>query len=168
MARVEQRSAGTARRQVRSYQQYQMNTYVDGNTVRKVQPAQRHEEPSRANVSTSTRKNREKALQMNVGYVLFLTAAAVMTVIVCINYLKLQAQYTTYQKSVTSLGTQYSELKLENDSEYNRILASVDLSQLKDTAINRLGMVYASENQIHTYNSMESDYVIQYQGVPTE
>lgn len=168
MARVEQRSAGTARRQVRSYNQYEMNTYVDGNTVRKVQAAPRREQQTRTTVSSSTRKNREKALQMNMSYVLFLTVAAVLTVMVCINYLKLQALSTTYQKTVTSKSTQLSELKLENDSEYNRIVSSVDLEQVKEVAMNELGMVFASEKQIRTYDSMESDYVKQYQDIPTE
>ena len=53
---------------------------------------------------------------MNLSYVVFLTAAAVITVMVCINYLKLQSQNTTYQKTVTALNTQLSEMKLENDA----------------------------------------------------
>lgn len=168
MARVEQRSAGTARRQVRSYNQYEMNTYVDGNTVRKVQAVPKREQQTRTTVSQSTRKNREKALQMNMSYVLFLAVAAVITVAVCINYLKLQAQNTSYQKTVTTMGTQLSELKLENDSEYNRIISSVDLEHVKEVAMEELGMVYASEKQIYTYDSMQSDYVKQYQEIPAE
>lgn len=147
---------------------YQMNTYVDGNTVRKLQTAPRRENQARPAVSSATRKNREKALQMNMSYVLFLTIAAVVTVMVCINYLKLQAQNTSYQKTVTSMGTQLSELKLENDSEYNRIVSSVDLEHIKDVAMNELGMVYASEKQIRTYDSTQSDYVKQYQDIPEE
>ena len=147
---------------------YQMNTYVDGNTVRKLQTAPGRENQSRPAVSSATRKNRETALQMNMSYVLFLTIAAVVTVMVCINYLKLQAQNTSYQKTVTSMGTQLSELKLENDSEYNRIVSSVDLEHIKDVAMNELGMVYASEKQIRTYDSTQSDYVKQYQDIPEE
>lgn len=168
MTRTTQRSAGEARSRERSYNQYRTNTYVDGNTVRKLQTAPKRENQARPAVSSATRKNREKALQMNMSYVLFLTAAAVITVLVCINYLKLQAQYTAYQKTVTAKGVELSELKLENDSEYNRIVSSVDLGHVKDVAMNELGMVYASEKQIQTYDSMQSDYVKQYQDIPAE
>lgn len=168
MAGTNQRSVGETRRRERSYNQYQMNAYVDGNTVRKLQTAPKRENQARSAVSSATRKNREKALQMNMSYVLFLTVAAVVTVFVCINYLKLQAQNTAYQKTVTAKGVQLSEMKLENDSEYNRIVSSVDLEHVKDVAMNELGMVYASEKQIRTYNSIQSDYVKQYQDIPAE
>ena len=105
---------------------------------------------------------------MNMSYVLFLTVAAVVSVMVCINYLKLQSQNTTYQKSATALETKLSELKLENDSAYNRIVSSVDLEWVKDVAMNEMGMVYASDRQIRTYDSAQSDYVKQYQEIPAE
>lgn len=168
MTRARQRSADMAERQVRSYNPYEMNTYVDGNTVRKIRTAPARETKTGTAPSRSTRKNREKALQMNLSYVLFLTAAAVITVAVCINYLKLQSKNTYYQKTVTALGTQLSELKLENDSEYNRILSSVDLEEVKRVAMEDLGMVYASEKQIYRYDSAQSDYVRQYEEIPAE
>ena len=105
---------------------------------------------------------------MNLSYVVFLTVAAVATVMMCINYLKLQSKNTALQKSVTVLATQLSETKLENDSEYNRIMSNVDLQQLKETAINDLGMTYASESQMRTYDSQGSDYVKQYQDIPVK
>lgn len=107
-------------------------------------------------------------MQMNMSYVVFLTVAAVVTVMVCINYLKLQSQNTSYQKTVTALDSQLSERKMANDLEYNRIISSVDLEQLKNTAMNELGMTYASEEQIRTYSSTENDYVKQYQDIPVE
>ena len=168
MAETNQRSVGETRRRERSYNQYQMNAYVDGNTVRKLQTAPKRENQARSAVSSATRKNREKALQMNMSYVLFLTVAAVVAVFVCINYLKLQAQNTAYQKMATAKGVQLSEMKLENDSEYNRIVSSVDLEHVKDVAMNELGMVYATEGQIRTYNSIQNDYVKQYQDIPAE
>ena len=73
-----------------------------------------------------------------------------------------------FQKSITAMDTQLSELKLANDSEYNRVISSVDLEHLKDVAMNELGMVYAGESQIKIYDSTESDYVKQYQDIPAE
>ena len=58
----------------------------------------------------STRSNRERASQMNVRYVVFLTAAAVATVWMCVNYLQLKAQGTRLQKQVTAVS--YTHLQM--------------------------------------------------------
>ncbi len=141
--------------------------YVDGTAVRKLQPAlepqERQEAPS---ASQRTKRNRDRALSMNLGYVLFLTAAAVITVFMCVNFLQLQARETRLQKEVTLLGTQLDAAILENDSDYNRIMTSVDMEQVKDVAMNELGMVYAKKSQIVTYEIENSDYVRQYAEVP--
>lgn len=150
--------------------------YVDGNTVRKPQNytrpvPQRQIQPEReqrTSTSTRTRRNRARALQMNLGYVTFLTAASVATLFVCVNYLKLQAQNTTYRNAVATAESQLSELKQENDTAYENALTSVDLQVIRDIAINKLGMVYADEGQIRTYESQNSDYVRQYEDVPEE
>lgn len=151
---------------------YHTDAYIQGNTVRSPKPVrtpQRHyEEPVRPRVSRKTRKNREKALQFNFAYVAFLTAAAVISLFVCVNYLKLQAESTTRRNLTASMESQLNELKTENDAEYEKALSSVDLEYIKDVAINKLGMVYAGEGQIITYNSQEGDYVRQYEDVPTK
>ncbi len=119
-------------------------------------------------VSRKTRRNREKALQINLGYVAFLTAAAVATLFVCVRFLKLQAESTAYLKTVTSLESQLATLKMDNDADYERTISSVDLDEIKDIAINELGMVYADEGQVITYDSQSGDYVRQYEEVPSE
>ncbi len=140
--------------------------WQDGNTLRKerVQAAP----TERKAVSAQAKRNREKALEMNVRYVVFLGVAAVLTVAICVNYLKLQAQYTAAQKTSTTLSAQLDNLRLDNDDEYNRIIASVNLEHVKDVAMNKLGMVYASADQIVTYQAPENDYVKQYQEIPSD
>ncbi len=141
--------------------------YVDGNTLRRriEEPGFREDKPLQ---SAATLKNREKALQMNLGYVLFLAAAAILSVAICVNYLRLQAQYTSLQKTATVLETTLSELKLDNDAVYNRIMAGVNLDQVKKEAMERLGMDYAKEEQIVTYQVSGGDYVRQYQDIPVK
>ncbi len=168
MERVQAKSAESRRKKAEGTGTGQMRTYVDGNTVRRLQTGPKETTRNRMSASSATRKNRARALQMNLSYVVFLTVAAVATVMMCINYLKLQSKNTALQKSVTVLATQLSETKLENDSEYNRIMSNVDLQQLKETAINDLGMTYASESQMRTYDSQGSDYVKQYQDIPVK
>ena len=128
---------------------------VEGNTVR-----------SERKLSPEVAAARARALQMNLGYVIFLTLAAVICVAVCVNYLKLQASYTTLQKTSTRLETQLCTLKISNDTEYNRVVSSVDLEEIKERAIGRLGMVYKTSDQIVTYEVPDNDYVRQFQAVP--
>lgn len=151
---------------------YRMDPYIEGNVVRKPERVnavpQRRQEEIKPSVSKKTRKNREKAQQINFAYVLFLLAAAVATLFVCVKFLQLQAESTTRRKAVASLESQLSTLKMENDAAYEEAVSSVDLERVKDIAVNELGMVYADQGQIITYDSQDSDYVRQYESVPTE
>lgn len=151
---------------------YRMDPYIQGNTVRKMQPMravpEKRKEERRPTTSAKTRKNREKALQMNFGYVLFLTGAAILSLFICVNYLQLQAESTSNRKAVTELENELSNLKLANDTAYEQTLYSVDLEYVKNMAINELGMVYAGEGQVITYASQKGDYVRQYEDVPTK
>ena len=105
---------------------------------------------------------------MNLGYVIFLTAAAVATVFMCVTYLQLQAKSTMLNKEVTSLEAQLDAVILENDADYNGIMTGIDMAHVKDVAMNELGMDYASKDQIVTYEESGSDYVRQYTDIPAE
>ncbi len=143
--------------------------YVDGNAVRKVEEQRQPEQSeSKKTVSRTTRQNRERALQMNFAYVLFLTVAAVVTVCVCVNFLQLRAKGTLLQEEVSSLEAELDSAILENDSEYNRVMNSVDLEYVKDVATGELGMKKASSKQVVTYDLEGGDYIRQYMEIPTE
>ena len=143
--------------------------YIDGNAVRKAQPLpEKRQTRKTPSTSLATRKNRERALQMNLGYVIFLTAAAVATVFMCVTYLQLQAKSTMLNKEVTSLEAQLDAAILENDADYNGIMTGIDMAHVKDVAMNELGMDYASKDQIVTYEESGSDYVRQYTDIPAE
>ncbi len=152
---------------------YRMDPYIEGNVVRKPErsnavPQRKRTEEVTPSVSRNARRNREKALRINLGYVVFLMAAAVVTVFACVRFLQLQAESTAYRKTVASLESQLSALKMENDAAYDDAVSSVDLGRVKEIAINDLGMIYANEGRIITYDSQSSDYVRQYEDVPTE
>ena len=143
-----------------------MDVYVDGNTLRTAHTLVRPQEQEEKKISRQAQANRERSMQMNLGYVAFLTVAAIVTVLMCVNYLRLQARYTAIQKQATSLEASLSELKLDNDAEYNRIISGVNLEHVKEVAMGRLGMVYASIDQIVEYEAADHDYVKQYQEIP--
>ena len=84
------------------------------------------------------------------------------------HYLKLQAQVTESRKEISRMESSYSDLKLSNDAAYSKAVSSVDLDAIRDIAINELGMVYANQDQIVTYDKQDKDYVRQYEEVPKE
>lgn len=146
--------------------------YVDGTAVRRPWPSERpgsgrrHEEQTAPRVHTRPGKQAEQHLSM--GYTLFLAAAAALALWVCAGYLQLQADNTARVKNIAALEEQLSELKTENDDEYNRVTASVDLEEIRDIAMNELGMVYAAADQVILYDAKGSDYVKQYAEIPEE
>lgn len=146
--------------------------YLHGNTVRKLQSVPRREERDSlqrdAKLRNHARRNREKALQMNPGYVLFLAIATVITLVVCINYLKLQSDITNKISKISSLESELADLQSQNNEEYNKVATSVDLEYIKNVAISELGMIYAGEEQVILYDSKDSDYVRQYEDIPKE
>ena len=75
--------------------------------------------------------------------------------------LQLQAELTNLTKSVAASQSTLNRLKVANDEEYNRILSSINLEEIKRIAIMELGMVYAQEGQIIEYENESGDYMRQ-------
>lgn len=144
-----------------------MASYVHGNVVRKepvTVPKQEQQQPKE--VSQRVRKNRSKALHMSKGYVVFLAVAAIVTLFACVQYLQLQSEITNRSKTITSLQQELADAKEANTTKYNAIMNSMNLEEIRDIAVNELGMVYASEDQIVTYQSPTSNAVMQYASIP--
>lgn len=145
-------------------------TYIDGNVVRHIQavPNRAPRREKRNRTSVETRRNREKALHINMPYVMFLTAAAIATVFLCVNYLKLQARGITYRNQIARLESSLNTAKMANENAYERAMSSVNIEEIKDIAVNELGMIYAGEGQVVFYSNQEDDYIRQYGEIPAE
>lgn len=141
--------------------------YVQGNTARKLQavPSQ-YERTTIKKDNRAVQKNRDKALHMNVGYVLFLIAAMMMAGLMLTWYLTLQSDITNSIKNVARLESELNSLKLDNDERYSRINSDINLEEVRRVAIQELGMQYAREGQIITYNGEDNDYVRQTGDIP--
>ncbi len=140
--------------------------YIEGNTARKLDVRRAIEEQPKKKLSNETRKNRDKAYHMNLGYVVFLMAALLVAGYVLIGYIQMQADITTQMKEIAKLESQLYNLQLANDEELTRINSSIDLEEIKRIAIGELGMVYATEGQIVHYTNEGSDYVRQLCDIP--
>jgi hypothetical protein len=62
---------------------------------------------------------------------------------------------------VASLERELNNLRLTNDENLARINASVNLEEIKQVAVEELGMTYAKEGQVVIVSSEGSDYVRQ-------
>ena len=155
---------------VRRRQHVSASTYVDGNTVRKVQRTveirPERDEREEYRHKHAVRRNQEKALYMNGPYVLALTIAALIALVLCMNYLHKQASITTRINHIEDLELKLENLKSENDALQTRIDTYVDLDHVYKVATEELGMVYANKDQILFYDKTESEYVRQYEDIP--
>lgn len=144
-----------------------MASYVYGNTVRKENTApQRELERKPKVVSQRVKKNQKNALHMSKGYVVFLTFAAVVALIACVQYLQLQTEVTTRSKNVTSLQQELEDKKEANTTKYNSVMDSMNLEEIRERAMNELGMVYAKDGQVVKYEDPTSNAVVQYSEIP--
>ena len=145
---------------------YRTQTYIDGNTVRKLEAApdyrREQEEKQREEIRQRNRrmaqKNQEKSAHMDLGYVAFLSVSLLVMCVAAVLYIRLQSGITTHLKTISALESQVAELKADNDAAEKRIETAVDLSTIKDIAMNQLGMSYAGPE----------DYMNQFEDIPNK
>lgn len=112
------------------------------------------------------RRNQDKALIMNRGYVAFLTMAAILTCTTAGFYIKLQSDITIRLGNIAALETSVNNLKADNDAASKRLATSVRMEDVKEQAISVLGMDYPSEDQIVYYEIDHADFMSQYDDIP--
>ena len=98
----------------------------------------------------------------------FLTVAALLVLIVCVGYVRLQAKITDTSKNLTAMQEELANLREENDTRYNTVMDSVNVEEIKEKAQKDLGMVYAAPGQVVEYESPSADYVKQYENIPED
>ena len=143
------------------------NYYVDGNTVRRLEgePEERRRRQLEQHHRRVARRNQERTMRVNFGYVLFCTMALTVTCVVCITYIKLQSSITARTKRISALESGIESLRAENDAAVKRIELTTDLDVIKKKAL-EYGMKYAAQNQILFYSIDEDDYMDQYFDIP--
>lgn len=148
------------------------NAYIYGNTARKARVEvvpdprrdllnQAREQEKRARVRSRAQENR-----MGFVYVLFLTMAAAALVVVCYQFMKVQAAMNKNVAEISSMKVELEDMRSENDFNLNRINESVDMDDIREQALSRLGMKEATTSEVVTYSYDDSDYLRQYAQVP--
>lgn len=144
------------------------NPYVEGTAARQLQEApewERRPEPQRRRRPVPQQRPVHLPSIGAVSFV-FLMGAVVITLAVSFLYLKNQADVTRMQKEVVTMQKEIQQTREENQEAYQKIEASVDLSEVYDIATGKLGMVQAVNNQLYTYKNKKSDMVKQYADIP--
>lgn len=158
----------------RSYSATERHTYVDGNTVRRIDTLpRRSEEERRREEERRQRLIRRRILEQPVHMpwmdgvsVIFVAAAIAVTLYICFTYIQAQNQVYEQKNQVVQMEYSIASQKESNNDIYQEILDSVDLSEVYDKATRDLGMVQAQDKQIHKYKSKKSDTVKQYGKIP--
>lgn len=151
---------------------YQTIYIEEGNTVRKLQPEVDYEEIRRRRIQDDERRKRErrraKMLRQRKKklYSIYATMAIVFCVCFFVGYIYLQTQVNERTDNIAKLETQISTLKADNGATEARINTAANLANVRNTALNELGMVYANADQIVYYDMEASDYMNQYSKIP--
>lgn len=141
-------------------------TYLYGSTAQKMEAAPNRlpqRQPQRHNVPNTHPKTRVKAKPspVNVPLLILTLFTFAISAVLMIKYISLNSEITALTHEIQKIESQVNALKAENDEYHSRIISSVDLEKVREVAIMDLGMVYASEGQIITYDTQIDDYVEQ-------
>ena len=95
-----------------------------------------------------------------------LASAAIFAVVICFLYLRLQSETVARSENITALQRELAELTEKNDAAYQAAADSINLNTVRDRALNQLGMVYASQGRVVSYQNPTTDCVKQYNDIP--
>lgn len=162
---------------------YRRMTYIEGNVVRHMdampdnweqERKRRREREQQEHLERQRRRrqraiasrNMERALVMDRGYVVFLTFAAIITCLTAIFYIKLQSDVTIHLNNIAALETSVNQLKLDNDATDKRLETAMQMDEVKEKAMDELGMTYPTQDQIVYYQIDGADFMSQYSEIP--
>ncbi|MGN0243442.1 MAG: hypothetical protein ACI4CT_05205 [Lachnospiraceae bacterium] len=140
---------------------YSNHTYVHGSTARQMEAEQK-----RSTVKAQAKRNRERAVSINIVDSIFIVAALACVLFACLFYLSAQSKMNACMNSVQSKEKTLQKLVDENNSTVERLNSSLDVEAIYEKATKELGMKYASSDQVVYYKSTSPDYVVQYKNIP--
>lgn len=141
----------------------------DGNAVRSYpeeSPVRKGANRRKPNRSRAVRRNQARARSFSKGYTILLAVAVIATLAMCVHYITAQSQLIYQNKHMASLEQKLNDLVDENNATNERLQSLMDLDYIYEVATEKLGMVYAGDDQIIYYDSQSKDYLRQYEEIP--
>ena len=157
----------------RRYRTYDYN-YIEGNAVRKLEPAyeperERPAEPQRKVDPERERRLRQRRKKQNVidfKFMLVISISCVCVLMSTVSYLEKKSEITSRRSAIVAAQTELSQIVNENVAKEEKLNSMVDLSQIYAKASSEFGMKYADSQHTILYESSDPDYVRQYQDIP--
>lgn len=145
----------------------------DGNTVRKINEPlpsieERRQREEKLRKIELLKNNRKKAVIMrrNKLKTVYFSLLIISFCILFGSYVNMQTKIQECKREIALLEGQISDIRAKNMSKRNRINADTNLEKVKDYAINKLKMTYATPDKIVYYNIKNDDYMTQYKDLP--
>lgn len=146
--------------------------YTEGTAARVLEPAY---EPVHKRKSQKAAKKQAKYMEakriacvsLNLPLTLLLVAAVAISVVVGYKYLCLKSSLDVHMNNIKTMESQLDTMRTENDALEKSIDTSVDLNEVYNIATTKLGMVRVDQNNIIQYDKTESEYVKQYEDIPS-
>lgn len=137
--------------------------YVYGTAAEDEYVSEQYQREQRARNRERSRahKKQEAALRLDLPYVIILAVAAIITLGLCVNYLRLESEITASLKNIEAQEKILEELATDNDALEARIEAGINLDEIYTVATEDLGMIYANKDQVLTYEKTPTEYVRQ-------
>lgn len=150
----------------------ELRYYTDGTAVRVLEPEY---EPLPRHKTHSVRRQQAKYMEarrsacvsLNLPLTLLLVAAVAISVFVGYRYLCLKSSLDVHMTNIKTMESQLDTLRTENDALEKSIDTSVNLNEIYEIATGKLGMVRVDQNNIIQYDKTESEYVKQYEDIPS-
>ena len=143
--------------------------YEQGNAYRRALEERerklRQEEEQRKRLRARRILEREK--KKSRMSVVTMTIATALILGSCALYIQQNSKLSATMKQVATLEAELINITQENDATQKRVETSVNLEDIRKQAMDELGMVYPSENQIVYYHIDNTDYMEQYKDIPT-
>ncbi|MGN0204131.1 MAG: hypothetical protein ACI4BB_06290 [Coprococcus sp.] len=142
--------------------------YIDGNTARRlnIQSEPQRKKNQQVRQQEPEIRHEKRVSAFDLKYTLFLIVSVGITLGTCFMYMRSNSELTRTERSVAALQSQLQDIQEQNNSLKESLNVTIDLEEVYQIATKRLGMVYASEEQVIYYNSSNSDYVRQYESIP--
>lgn len=144
--------------------------YISENVVRKPrfepEPELEYDHVKQTRINREKRRKKEQAKVMDPKYLRFLIRCAVVVFAVVAVNLCMSSRTSKAKSRIKELNSAVTKLKTANDEMENTLKININQQELQRVAMEELGMVYATPQQVVLYDGEESEYVRQYEAIP--
>ncbi|MBR6897840.1 MAG: hypothetical protein IKN24_06690 [Lachnospiraceae bacterium] len=159
----------------RGYRDTQYETY--GNTVREVVrplPEEQDEydvrpkRPARRSLTREEQKKMMRAKSFNLPSIIVIAIFMIAAAYSCFLFVGAQGELNKHLSNVKALRSELQTITERNDIRLNDVETGIDYTEIYDYAITQLGMSQPRKDQVVWYDATESEYVVQYEKIPTQ